>query len=130
MRPAGLGAAGRWVLCGCEIISSPCLRGKGQTLKDQPPPASLQGCDRLQTRLDIQCVLGELPNVCISGCLLLVGVNASFQAWFPPKPEFFAVLGVFIFFPPLCFLSSFSIQCLSKNTAEVLGAHTKPAFYT
>lgn len=49
----------------------------------------------MQTGLDIQCVLGELPNVCIAACLLLVGVNASFQAWFPPKPEFFTVLGIF-----------------------------------
>lgn len=112
----------------CEILSSPCLRGKGQTLKDQTP-ASLQGCDGVQTGLDIQCALGELPNVCISAWLLLVGVNAYFQAWLPPKPEFFAVLGVFFFFVFVPFFS-FSIQCLSKNTAEVLGAQTKPVHYT
>lgn len=52
----------------------------------------------MQTGLDIQCVLGELPNVCISAWLLLVGVNASFQPWFPPQPEFFRVL--FFWVPP------------------------------
>lgn len=82
-----------WVLCGCGIISSPCLRGRERPWKDTAATStSLQGCDGVQTGFDIQCVLGELPNVCISAWLLLVGVNASFQAWFPPTPEFFAVL--------------------------------------
>lgn len=61
----------------------------------------------MQTGLDIQCVLGELPNVCISAWLLLVGVNASFQAWFPPQPEFFEVLGFFFLFVSF-FFSPFS----------------------
>lgn len=61
----------------------------------------------MQTGLDIQCVLGELPNVCISAWLLLVGVNASFQAWFPPQPEFLAVLGFFFLFVSF-FLAPFS----------------------
>lgn len=82
----------------------------------------------MQTGLDIQCALGDLPNVCISAWLLLVYVNASFQAWFPPQPEFFAVLR--FFFPSLFLFFFFSIQCLSKNTAEVLGSQTKPVYYT
>jgi len=54
---------------------------KGETLKYQPP-ASLQGYGGVRTELSVRCVLGELPNVCVSAWLLLVGVNTFFHAWF------------------------------------------------
>lgn len=103
--------------------------GGEETLKHQPP-TSLQGYKGVRTGLNIHCVLGELPNACISAWLLLVGVNTFFPRLvfvlcFPPELEFFAVLSFFLFVS----FFSFSIWCCSKNTAEVLGAQTKPVYY-
>lgn len=126
-------AASRWVLRGCvrslhHLMSHGGVGGE-ETLKHQPP-TSLQGYKGVRTGLNIHCVLGELPNACISAWLLLVGVNTFFPRLvfvlcFPPELEFFAVLSFFLFVS----FFSFSIWCCSKNTAEVLGAQTKPVYY-
>lgn len=75
-------AAGRWVLHECVSLHHLMSHKWEGRDPERQPPTSLQGYDRVQTGLNIHCVLGELPNVCMSAWLLLVGVNTFFHAWF------------------------------------------------